>query len=196
MPVRGDIVIADSIPSWARLAIGSAGKVLQSDGVDPAWSDTLTLASLINTQQRNSIARAYLSADQTSFPDGVWTKINLNAESFDIGGNFDVSNYRYVIPVTGYYQVSWEIMFTNAGSVITIAQSAVYVNGTLYSVGGKMVAATGQINAGGLPGSSIIYGVIGQYIELYGYLDTSDSSTSTIASAAYRTNMSINLVST
>lgn len=34
---RGDIIYANSTPKWARLAKGTAGYILQSDGTDTAW---------------------------------------------------------------------------------------------------------------------------------------------------------------
>lgn len=35
--VRGDIIIANSTPKWARVAKGAVREVLVSDGTDPAW---------------------------------------------------------------------------------------------------------------------------------------------------------------
>jgi hypothetical protein len=35
--VRGDLVIGNSTPKWARLAVGAANAVLSSDGTDIAW---------------------------------------------------------------------------------------------------------------------------------------------------------------
>lgn len=35
--LRGDMIVADGTPAWSKLAIGSANKVLLSDGTDPAW---------------------------------------------------------------------------------------------------------------------------------------------------------------
>lgn len=41
--VRGDVLIGNSTPKWARLAIGVAARVLRSDGTDVAWAQvTLT----------------------------------------------------------------------------------------------------------------------------------------------------------
>lgn len=37
MTTRGDVIIENSSPAPARLAIGSAGKFLRSDGTDPSW---------------------------------------------------------------------------------------------------------------------------------------------------------------
>ena len=35
--VRGDVIVGNSTPKWARLAIGSAGRVLRSNGTDTDW---------------------------------------------------------------------------------------------------------------------------------------------------------------
>lgn len=37
MTTRGDIIIENASPAPARLAVGSTGKVLHSDGTDPSW---------------------------------------------------------------------------------------------------------------------------------------------------------------
>lgn len=36
--VRGDVIVGNSTPKWARLAIGSTGKFIKSDGTDAAWA--------------------------------------------------------------------------------------------------------------------------------------------------------------
>lgn len=35
--VRGDLILGNNTPKWARLALGAAGYVLRSDGTDAAW---------------------------------------------------------------------------------------------------------------------------------------------------------------
>lgn len=47
--VRGDIIVGNSTPKWARVAKGAANSVLTSDGTDPAWSTTPTVATLTTT---------------------------------------------------------------------------------------------------------------------------------------------------
>jgi hypothetical protein len=39
--VRGDIIRGNSTPAWSRLAIGSANRVLRSDGTDAAWGQAV-----------------------------------------------------------------------------------------------------------------------------------------------------------
>jgi hypothetical protein len=36
--VRGDVIIGNATPKWSRLALGTAGKVIRSDGTDPSWA--------------------------------------------------------------------------------------------------------------------------------------------------------------
>lgn len=38
VPVRGDVLIGNSTPAWARLAVGAFGQILRSSGTDLAWS--------------------------------------------------------------------------------------------------------------------------------------------------------------
>lgn len=44
-PTRGDIVVANSTPAWARFAVGAADKIVQSDGTDPSYQDPLRLGA-------------------------------------------------------------------------------------------------------------------------------------------------------
>lgn len=37
-PVRGDVIVANSTPAWAAVAIGSANKFLHTNGTDAAWA--------------------------------------------------------------------------------------------------------------------------------------------------------------
>ena len=48
-------------------------------------------------------ARAYLSADQDQLTNATWTKVELDTESYDTGGDFAVGTYDFIVPVTGYY---------------------------------------------------------------------------------------------
>lgn len=43
--VRGDIVVGNATPKWARVAKGAAQTILRSDGTDPSWSSQLIVGS-------------------------------------------------------------------------------------------------------------------------------------------------------
>lgn len=36
--VRGDLLVGNSTPAWSKLAIGSSGKYLRTNGTDPSWA--------------------------------------------------------------------------------------------------------------------------------------------------------------
>lgn len=40
--MRGDVLIGNAAPKWARLGIGLSGKVLKSNGTDPSWGNVAT----------------------------------------------------------------------------------------------------------------------------------------------------------
>jgi len=40
--VRGDLIVGNSTPKWARFAVGAANTVLKSNGTDPSWLDYTT----------------------------------------------------------------------------------------------------------------------------------------------------------
>lgn len=58
-------------------------------------------------------ARAYLpTAVQADLTDNTATLVDLTAESYDPNSNFDTTNKKYVVPVTGYYFIHGKIRFT------------------------------------------------------------------------------------
>lgn len=54
---RGDVIVGNSTPKWARLAVGTAGKFLRTDGTDVTWStDGSALTSLPAANLTGTIA--------------------------------------------------------------------------------------------------------------------------------------------
>lgn len=37
-PIRGDLIVGNATPLWARFPVGASGRFLRSDGTDPAWT--------------------------------------------------------------------------------------------------------------------------------------------------------------
>ena len=54
-----------------------------------------------------------LSADMTNLQISQYHNIQYNSELFDIGSNFDTSNYTFTAPVTGKYVFSVQILLDN-----------------------------------------------------------------------------------
>lgn len=84
---RGDLIIGQTAtPAWARLAIGTANQVLQSDGTDASWA-TLTTSDISDyTAVTMSGAYDYITL---SGQDIVRGQVDL---STDVTGNLPVTN--------------------------------------------------------------------------------------------------------
>jgi hypothetical protein len=86
-PIRGDLVVANSTPVWARFSIGAAGTVLRSTGTDPAWSTDGSALTALNATQLTSgtVPLARISGLTNTEVDGAaaiaWTKISKTGSS-------------------------------------------------------------------------------------------------------------------
>jgi hypothetical protein len=57
--VRGDVLVANSTPAWARVARGAAGTMLRSDGTDVSWStDGSALTGITATAAAHNLLSA------------------------------------------------------------------------------------------------------------------------------------------
>lgn len=115
MTTRGDVIVRDASNVTARLAIGSTGKVLQSDGTDVSWqtpaggSGGLTLIgetvlgsaattidiSSISGSYKDLIIRVIAKTDRASV-DTDEVRLRVGNGSIDTG-----ANYRYRMDYVG-----------------------------------------------------------------------------------------------
>jgi len=140
-------------------------------------------------------ARAYLASNQT-INDNTATKITLDTESYDPNNNFDsTTNYRYTAPVTGYYQVNALAQFYNSNSRLASTALYLYKNGASIAMSQMLpsTAYNGVLLLGCI--SDVVYLSAGDYLELYGYADTVDSSNSVISGGSTLTYLSVHLLS-
>ena len=113
--------------------------------------------------------RAYVSGSSaTVFSNTTWTKITLNAKTFDTNSNFDATtNYRFTPKVAGYYQFNGCVQGTLAsvgGSTYLVP--FIYKNGSIYCFGGEIQPVNGNTMA--VTTSALIYmNGTTDYAELY-----------------------------
>jgi len=151
-----------------------------------AIADKRVYASIIPSNPYK--ARAYLSANQTSFPDAATTKINLDTVSYNPGGNFSTDNKRFDVTVDGYYTILARVYFT--GSTISAAHCDIYVNGSQSSSGYSLSGqSTGVFS---VHTHDILYLQAGDYVELYGYCNVG-SGYGTVQSGELLTFMAVSL---
>jgi len=138
-----------------------------------------------------SLARAYLSAD-TVINHIAEDKILLDVENFDLGNNF--GSYKYTAPITGYYQVNAAVLYYDVHGKLYLATMTVRKNGVIcssapYWAGVDKTWVGTSVN-------DIVYLTAGQYLELFGYVQTTDSSSAVIYGGSAYTFMSVHLIST
>jgi hypothetical protein len=209
---RGDIVRGSSSAVAERLALGTAEQILKSDGTDltwgayqdasetvkgigelatqaevDAWTDTGRLITPATLAGRNiPCFRAYLSSGTQSITNSTWTKVTLDAESFDTNSWFDsTTNYRFTPLKAGYYRVNITTFFS---SLTNRYQLSIYKNGS--AVSNMSINATGD--SGGTHTDIVYLNGSSDYIEFYVYHFSSGARNINGGTAA--TYMSANLI--
>lgn len=154
----------------------------------------VTTSESVRVLRKKSVERVgchvYLSANQLNLTSGNWTKVNLNTREYDLGGNFDIVNYKFTAPVTGLYAFHAKIDFESVVANKTYAVG-IYINNVLtfhkYSQNG---AATDEIDSF-ISGESYLNA--GDYIELYA-LSLAGVDTVDISGGNYHTILGVRLI--
>ena len=133
-------------------------------------------------------ARAYLSADQT-LTAATWTKINLDTESFDIGGCFNTGTSKFTPTAPGIYRIEACLTGSSSGTMTDISIN-IYKNGAKCSDGvyGTAGAAWRRVTTSDL----VAMNGTSDYIELYGYI--AGTGTLKAISTSPETRLSVSLV--
>ena len=137
------------------------------------------------------IARAYLSADQDNLTNGTWTRVLLNAETFDVGDNFSIANSSFTVPITGYYQINASVFFEAADLVADKHYYAQVRRDTSPIFNVYSHAAISQPLV--LNGSDIFYLTAGQEVSLWAMSNSGDNAVD-IDSGETETFLTIQLV--
>ena len=76
---------------------------------------------------------AYRDSSNQAISPSTWTKVQLNAESFDTNNCFDsTTNYRFTPNIAGYYIISASVSDEQSSTTPTRILAALYKNGALY----------------------------------------------------------------
>jgi len=147
-------------------------------------SGTRTIAG----SDTNIRAKAYKDNTQ-AIPTGVVTLVELNAEDYDSGNNFDsVTNFRYTAPVSGYYLVVGQVTLTSNADQRIVGY--IYKNGTLFLENANSPAVATN-NASIIP--NIVYLLASDYLDLRIFQDAGVSKNTVASSSA--TFLTVHLLS-
>ena len=143
---RGSVIVANSTPAYAELAIGASGAVLRSDGTDAAWSTngsalvSLNASNLatgtVSTARLPTITVTGGGSGLTSYTVGdlivANTATTMQAISSTAAGQAFVSGGVGVIPT---YTASLTVSGGNVGINTSAAQSLLDVQGSAGAAG-------------------------------------------------------------
>lgn len=178
--VRVTNIATDTFTITRAQESSSARTVVVGDQIAAA----ITAKALTDIEDVQYAAYAKRTTDQI-VSDAIETKIQLNTEVFDVGGNFDpTTNYRFTAPVAGYYQVNGMLRAYKAGGTAGAFNLVLglHVNGSLFRRLGKInlpsIANTDQ----GISGSALLNLAADDYIEITVYLDVNDGTPTVLES--------------
>ena len=133
-------------------------------------------------------ARAYLSGTQSNLVSGIWTKVLLDTEDYDVGGDF--ASNKFTAPVSGYYLVVGGVTFTEVVGLKRYGV-AIWKNGAQITVANPHSALDTTFGASL---STIIHLDATNYVELYA-LSLAGVDTVDIISGSTQTFMAVHLIS-
>lgn len=85
--------------------------------LNQASSPTFAGVTLGDSMPRtNTKAKVYLTSNQENIAQATYTLINFNAETYDIGSDFNPATHLFTAPVTGYYLITWMLTVKDAAA--------------------------------------------------------------------------------
>lgn len=138
--------------------------------------------------QAQVMARAYLTAGDQTIGTGSSTKVTLDAETYDIGADFDsATNNRFVAPVTGYYDVFAQVKYVSPVAD-KVYRAQIKRNGATLADSQAHASNTGIVCA---QVADTIYMAAAQYVELF--TEHNAGGDETIGAGTQHTYMAVSL---
>jgi len=141
--------------------------------------ETIVVPNGLLSGQNYPAFHAYLGANQTA-ADATATKLNINTETYDTDSCFDTSTYRFTPTKAGKYFVYGNAEWYSTGNTFNFGATRIYKNGSILFSLGNNGNASGGAQVGKEPSGVVIMNGSTDYLELYVYQDTSDSSSITM----------------
>ena len=143
--------------------------------ITSADSGTVTQTMLASNVAGNGPAFfAYQSGSSQTISNATYTKVRLDAESYDTANCFDSStNYRFTPNVAGYYQITAGARLS--GTSPTLYVWAIYKNGSMI-IGNNVNSNVSTYDARAVGGLISMNGTT-DYLELYAYISASSGQT-------------------
>lgn len=118
--------------------------------------------------------RAYVTAAQNNLVANTWTKVVLDTETYDLGGNFDsTTNYRFTAPVAGFYHFDAMVQYSDQAASNTY-EVALYVDGAAVAI--AKYSTNAESDACATPISDTLRLAANSYVEVWAKVNTVSTS--------------------
>jgi len=161
---KGDLVVGTGADAFSRLGVGANNTVLTADSAEPTG-----LKWAAPSASSGPAFRAFRNTSVQTITGNTWTKVELNAETFDTASCFDsTTNYRFTPNVAGYYSLQAALAAEAQTTSTVYAQCAIYKNGAVAALGTRLPAFADETQ--GVVHDIIYLNGTTDYVELYGFV--------------------------
>lgn len=137
---------------------------------------------------KNQVAFVARMSTTQAISDATWTKIQFDAEDEDIGDCYDpTTNYRFTVPANqgGLYQINfWAYIACGTTNCRNVA-IRILLNGSTELKRGYLNFYANDGTGGTVGHSSVLKLNAGDYLEVYGYANSTDNVTQNVSSGSY-----------
>jgi hypothetical protein len=161
---KGDLIVGTGNATFDNLPVGTNGYTLVADSVEATG-----LKWAAPSASSGPAFRAFRNTSVQNVTGDTFTKVELNAETFDTASCFDsTTNYRFTPNVAGYYKFTGSVDGEVQVSSSTYGRAAIYKNGSVAALGVKVPGFQDEFLS---QVSDLIYmNGTTDYVELFGYI--------------------------
>ena len=174
-------------PSGGSVSFNATDTVSDVTLTVPASNTTLATTTDV-ASVKNEVAFVARMSTTQAIPESTWTKIEFNVQDADIGDCYDpTTNYRFTVPSNqgGLYQINfWAYIACGTSNCRNVA-IRILLNGTTELKRGYLNFFANDATGGTVGHSSVLSLSAGDYLEVYGYVNSTDNLGGNVSSAAY-----------
>ena len=174
-------------PSGGSVSFNATDTVSDVTLTVPASNTTLATTTDV-ASVKNEVAFVARMSTTQAIPEATWTKIEFNVQDADIGDCYDpTTNYRFTVPSNqgGLYQINfWAYIACGTTNCRNVA-IRILLNGTTELKRGYLNFYANDTTGGTVGHSSVLSLSAGDYLEVYGYVNSTDNLGGNVSSAAY-----------
>jgi len=174
-------------PSGGSVSFNATDTVSDVTLTVPASNTTLATTTDV-ASVKNEVAFVARMSTTQAIPESTWTKIEFNVQDADIGDCYDpTTNYRFTVPSNqgGLYQINfWAYIACGTSNCRNVA-IRILLNGTTELKRGYLNFFASDTTGGTVGHSSVLSLSAGDYLEVYGYVNSTDNLGGNVSSAAY-----------